>query len=152
MICPYCSVEMPDISAFCPACGRSVSPSAESIPEEPIENGTTDRLLAALAYFSALPAIVFLALPSLKARRFVRFHSWQSVFFALATLLAAIIARVLVAIFSVIPVVGFLFGTLLAGLITLALIIMWCVLVIKTLQGKIYELPLLGPWAVALTG
>jgi uncharacterized membrane protein len=152
MICSYCSVEMPDISAFCPGCRRSVNALAEPAPEEQIESGIRERLLATLAYMAALPAIVFLALPSLKTSRFVRFHSWQSVLFVLGALLLAGVTRVLFAIFSVIPVIGFLFSTLLAGLVALALVMIWCVLVVKTLQGKNYELPLMGPWAAVLAG
>ena len=140
---------MPDISAFCPGCGRSTSATVDmDVPET--ETATGDRLFAALAYVALLPASLFLILPSFKSNYFVRFHSWQSVLFVLVTAVLAGLTRAMFSLLSIIPGIGFLFATLLAGIVTLALVMMWCVLVIKALQGKRYELPWLGQWAATL--
>lgn len=146
MICSYCSVEMPDISAFCPGCGRSTV-----APPEPADSvATGERLLAALAYVALLPAALFLTLPSFRTNRFVRFHSWQSVLLVVLTLVLAGVTRLLFALLSIIPAIGLLFATLMAGLVALALLMTWCVVVLMALQGKHYELAWLGRWAEAL--
>ena len=143
MICSYCSAEMPDISAFCPACGRSIA----AAPEPAQAAGSGDRVLAALAYVALLPAALFLTLPSFRTNRFLRFHSWQSVLFFGLTLALAGLTRLLFSLLSIVPGIGFPFAVLMAGLVTLALVMTWCVVVIMALRGKHYELPWLGRWA-----
>ena len=152
MICPHCSAEMPDISEFCPGCGRSVHGRDDAgFPAIRADNAR-DALLGAIAYVALLPAVLFLALPSLRASRFVRFHSWQSVFFAVVTIILAGLMRGLFAVFSFLGGVGFLFATLTVGLVFLAVVFLWLVLVVKALQHEVYELPWLGQVAAGLTG
>lgn len=143
---------MPDISAFCPACGRSVIAHEAGSPDEIPVRDLRDQALAAVSYVALLPAVLFLVLPSLKANRFVRFHSWQAVLFTLGAVVASAVSRALFAIFAIVPGIGFLVAVLVAGLIALALVFLWVVLVIKALQGRAYELPWLGGWAAALAG
>jgi len=152
MICSYCSSEMPAISAFCPGCGRSADSSSETVSSEPRAAGFGEALAGSLAYFALLPALLFLGLPSFRARRFLRFHSWQSVLFVITTLAIAALTRAIFALLAIIPGMGFLFAVLLAGVVALALVMIWCVLVLKALQGRTYELPWLGRWATLLTG
>ena len=147
MICAYCSSEMPEISAFCPGCGRSVNHLGS---DDPISAaGVRDLLLGTLAY-TVLPAIVFLAVPRLGSSRFVRFHSWQSILFAVASALAALATRLLFFALSVIPFGGFLLAWLSIGLVALAVVVSWGVLVLKAALGDAFELPWLGPVAVHL--
>lgn len=126
--------------------------SATDVPpgKDPVKIG--DCMLAAISYVALLPAALFLALPSLRASRFVRFHCWQSVLFGVSTVVLAALTRGVFALLSVIPGVGLLFAMLLAGVVALALAMLWCVLVLKALQGQTYELPWLGRWAGALAG
>jgi uncharacterized membrane protein len=145
MICPNCASEMPDVSVFCPSCGRSVSAGSEVVAEGPRE-----AAMGALAYFTAVPAILFLVIPATKNRRFVRFHAWQSVFFAGLTVILALALRLLFVILSILPVLGFLVAWLSAGLGFLAIIVLWAVLVTKASQGQGFELPWIGPWAAHL--
>ena len=148
MICSYCSAEMPEISAFCPACGRSVD-RAES--EDPISAARVrDSLLGMLAYVALVPAIMFLAVSSLGSSRFVRFHAWQSILFAVASVMAALGTRLLFFVLSVIPFVGFLLALLSIGLVALAIVVLWGVLVLKAALGEAFELPWLGPFAAQL--
>ena len=155
--CGYCGASMPDISEFCPACGRPVregnffapeesgqeaQPAASATPEgtmvvlPPVE--WEDRITAALAYFTFIPAIVLLFLKQYQQRKFVRFHAFQSVFFwALVVVLALL--GLLASLF------GWLFGWLLVGtLISMALFFTWLLLSVKALQGERFGLPLLG--------
>jgi uncharacterized membrane protein len=145
MTCSHCAAEMPDISVFCPVCGRSVNE-----PEALGAADLRDALLAALAYVMVAPAILFLAVPALKSSRFVRFHSWQSVFFAAATAVTAFLIKLLFAIFSMLPGIGLLLAGLLVGVACIAIVIIWGALIVKAAQGQSYELPLIGRIAAQL--
>lgn len=152
MNCPSCSAQMPDISSFCPACGRSVesSPLADNLV---IRAGNArDAVLGAVSYIGLLPAILFLSLPAFRTQKFICFHSWQSILFSIATIVIALLMRVVFAFFSLFTGIGFLFGVLSAGLVFLAIVFLWVVLVIKALQGNFHELPWLGRIAARLCG
>src|ERR1700676_1255057 len=110
MICSNCNTPMPDVSAFCPACGQSV------IAERSAASDPREKLLGGLAYVGLIPAIILLAIPSLRNNRFIRFHSWQSVFFSVSSVLLALALRLLFIIFSMLPVVGFLLAWLSLGI------------------------------------
>ena len=177
MNCITCGTAMPDISEFCPACGRAlprdeaVKLSAEATagrdstdPVPPPESRTTDsldssgeersrpgppvawndRLSAAAAYLTIIPAIVFLFLKPYAQRPFVRFHAGQSIiFWGLALILLGI--GVLASTF------GFLLIWLFTGtLVVLGLSLTWLVLSIKALQGEYFRLPGVGDVAERL--
>ena len=148
MICSHCAIEMPDISAFCPGCGRSVHQGAEHFGD--VAN-PQEAFLGALAYLTVFPAIVFLAVHAFKSKTFVRFHAWQSIFFAVATAIIGLAMRLIFAILSFVPFVGFLFAWLSVGLVFLAIVLLWAVLVVKAGQGQAYELPWLGHYAAQLS-
>lgn len=147
MICSHCASEMPEISVFCPGCGRSIHEDAEHL----IASDTQDALLGALAYLTLVPAILFLVIPAFKDKPFLRFHAWQSVFFTGVTLVLGLAMRLIFAILSFVPFVGFLFAWLSVGLVFLAVIVLWAVLVVKAGQGQAYELPWLGEFAARLS-
>jgi uncharacterized membrane protein len=152
MICAYCSASMPEISGFCPACGRAVLQNSDFEPgiagAEPLSR---DSFLGAGAYFTVLPAIVFLAVPAIRHKRYVRFHSWQSVLFAAGTIIVAVLTRLAFAVLAVFPLAGFLLAWLVAGVVTLALVFLWIAIVIKAALGDAYELPFIGAWSNRLT-
>jgi uncharacterized membrane protein len=151
---------MPDISEFCPRCGRPVregtsfapdpeelmqADHTEELEEErrrdlpPVE--PTDRFVGALAYLTFIPALVFIFLKQFQQRKFVRFHAFQSVFFW-GMVLVLLAAGFFTASF------GWLILWLVIGaLVLLALFFTWVVLSIKALQGEYFELPWLGALA-----
>jgi uncharacterized membrane protein len=147
---------MPDISEFCPSCGRAVreenfdeseesgveeeAPETQSAPALPPVDWN-DRWIGALAYLTFFPALVFLFLKQFQQRKFVRFHAFQSILFW-----AAVIVFVLLGLLA--SLFGWLFAWLLGGtLIGLALFFTWLLLSIKALQGEWFSLPLLGSFA-----
>src|SRR5581483_5848325 len=140
MICSYCAAEMPEISAFCPGCGRAVKTDGGQEPACPefTALGLRDALLGALSYVALVPAIVFLVLPAFRGNRFVRFHSWQSVFFTTFVVLAALALRLVFALFSFLPVVGFLLAWLSVGVAMIAAVVLWVVLVVKAIRAESY--------------
>lgn len=146
MICSHCATEMPEVSAYCPSCGRSVEGEAEHL----IASDPKDALLGALAYLTFVPAIVLLVVPVMKSKPLVRFHAWQSILFAVATAVIALGMRGVFAILAVVPIIGFLFAWLSVGIVFLAIVVLWAVLVVKAGQGEAYELPWLGHFAMRL--
>jgi len=160
IVCGYCGASMPDISEYCPACGRPVrertfftpelaqgqdasgaeaddGPPAVVLPPVP----WSDRLVGALAYLTFVPAVLFIFLKQFQGRKFVRFHSFQSVFFW-SVVIVLLLLGVLASTF------GWLFVWLLVGaLVLLAMFFIWAVLWIKALQGEWFELPVLGALA-----
>jgi len=103
-----------------------------------------DRHLAALAYFTFIPAAILLLLPDFRRERFIRFHAWQSVtlwaVFLVLTMAALFFSNIAAAIYFL------LFGVL----ATLAMIFLWFVLSIKAWQGERFEIPLIGELAARL--
>jgi uncharacterized membrane protein len=106
-----------------------------------------ENVWAALAYVSFIPAVVFLSVGSFKHNRLVRFHSWQSIFFDVALIVAGLALRVLFALVSWIPRLGYLLGLLAFLIAGLACAVVWVVLVVKALQGELFKLPIIGHFA-----
>jgi uncharacterized membrane protein len=140
---------MPEISAFCPGCGRSVKPESAEAPviQAGVEPLSFDAALGAIAYLTLLPAIVLLLIPQTKRKKFLRFHAWQSIAFVIVSAVIGVLARLLFAGFGLFPFGGYLLGWLLAGVVSLALFFTWVLLVLKAALGEEYELPWIGPLA-----
>ena len=160
IVCGYCGASMPDISEYCPACGRPVREGAYFAPEPSVAEPQTaddlapaedrevlppvewnDRMVSAFAYLTFIPAVVFLFVKKYRERTFVRFHSFQSIFFW-AAVLVLLLLGLLASSF------GWLFVWLIIGaLVFLGLFFTWIVLSVKALQGEYFELPWLGELA-----
>jgi uncharacterized membrane protein len=147
MICSHCASEMPDISVYCPGCGCSVDESRDEISTA----DTGEAVLGALAYIAVVPAVVFLIFPATKRKSFIRFHAWQSILFAVSAGVIALATRLVFTILSFVPFIGFLFAWLSVGVVFLAIVVLWAVLVVKASQGDAYELPWLGHFATRLS-
>jgi len=140
---------MPEVSAFCPGCGRSVrQPLDDVIPE--VTPLSRNSFLGAIAYVGILPSIVLLFLPALRENRFVRFHAWQSLLLGGCMAVVAIVTKLLFMVLSLFPFLGFLLAWLLAGLVALATFFLWIAIVAKAALGEAYELPFVGERAANL--
>ncbi|HXZ32281.1 MAG TPA: hypothetical protein VEH30_08365 [Terriglobales bacterium] len=106
-----------------------------------------ENVVAALAYVTFIPAIVFLASRPFRHNRLVRFHSWQSILFVIALVLAGVVLRFLFSLLSLIPGLGYLLASLSVLIIVLGCVILWLVLLLKALQGEMFKLPLIGDFA-----
>lgn len=146
--CPECFAQMPAGASFCPACGRS-QVIAEAHGKV---GGLPESLAGALAYFSFLPAIVFLLVQPYRKNVFVRFHALQCLLFTVATILIALLLWLASLALFAIPVLGPLLVVLVTAVAALAAIFAWLVLVIKAFQGTTYKLPLLGEFAEQYAG
>jgi uncharacterized membrane protein len=111
----------------------------------------SEPIAGALAYFTFIPAIVFLVLEPYKKNRFVRFHSLQCLLLWLAGILLAIALKLAGLLLFIIPVAGPLLVLLLSMVVGLAAVAIWLVLVVKAFQGVTFRLPLLGDFALQLS-
>ena len=108
--------------------------------------GLSDNAAGAIAYITFIPAIVFLAMPPYNTSPYVRFHAWQSIFFSIA----AFVLWVAELIFSV---VGAFLGPLrfviwiLELVIGLGIFLIWILLVVQAVNGKLFKLPVIGALA-----
>ena len=143
---------------FCPNCGTQIAegatcPKCAGASPTPLSAGTaagaglTDNVAGALAYVTIIPAIVFLILEPYNRKRFIRFHSFQCIFFAIAwTVLWMVLAFI-----GHIPLLGWP-TVLLRPLVSLAGFIIWLILVLKAYQGQMFKLPVIGDMAEKQAG
>jgi uncharacterized membrane protein len=140
--CNRCGTQIADGMTTCAACSGGATVMAPSAGA-----GLADNVAGMLAYFTIIPAIIFLLLEPYNRSRFVRFHSWQSVFLNVAWWILWFGLRIL----AHMPFLGFL--TVLGWpLVIMAGFIVWIILVIKANQGQMFKLPVIGDLAEKQAG
>jgi len=142
--CPNCGNQIPAGATACPVCegaGAGAGPvaAAPAAGAQAQVGGLTENVAGALAYVTIIPAIIFLVLEPYNKNRFVRFHSFQSIFFHVAW----VILWVALGIFGHIPLLGWA-SLLLWPLVGLAGFVLWLVMVFKAYQGQWFKLPVIG--------
>jgi uncharacterized membrane protein len=142
--CSHCAAPMPETAAFCPGCGRPMQTEARAQGKVGV---LPENIAGALAYFTFLPAIVFLVLEPYNKNRFLRFHSVQCLLFCGAEILIAIALKLASVVLFIVPVFGPLLVLLVSMVVGLASLVIWLVLVVKAAQGVMFKLPLLGDFA-----
>lgn len=138
--CPTCGTQIPD-GATCPKCPvvatAGATPGTTAVA--PATAGLSDNLAGALAYLTIIPAVVFLVIEPFNKRRFVRFHSFQSIFFFIAWFAVDICLSII----GHIPFLGW--ATLfLWPLVSLVLFVVLLILALKAYQGQMFKLPVIG--------
>lgn len=106
-----------------------------SLQPDRSSTGLDPKVAGLLCYLGGfVTGIIFLVLE--KQSRFVRLHAFQSVVVSVALIVLNIL-------FGFIPLIGWLLGLLLAPVA----FILWIGLMLLTLQGKLYKLPVIGEWS-----
>ena len=142
--CPTCGTQIVD-GATCPKCAGGAAQSTSVAV--PAAAGLTDNVAGALAYVTIIPAIIFLVLEPFNKKRFIRFHSFQCIFYSVAWMVIDIV----LAIIGRIPFLGW--ATLfLWPLVTLALLVILLILALKAYQGQMFKLPVIGDIAEQQAG
>jgi uncharacterized membrane protein len=139
--CSSCGGQIPAGAVVCPACGHSAAAPAAAAAAQ-AGSGLTDNVAGMLAYITIIPAIIFLVMEPYNRNRFIRFHSFQCIFFWVA----------LVVIQVGLSIIGFLpFFVILTiplhFLVALGSLVIWVILLIKANQGLMYKLPIIGDLA-----
>lgn len=156
--CSQCGADVTGVG-FCAKCGAPVEGAATSgggTASAPRSSGgstmaasgdaSQDNLMGALAYVTIIPAIVFLLIEPYKHNRFIRFHSFQCIFFTLAAIALNIGTTILSVVLSFVGGIGILLG-MLGMLVSVGIFIVWIVLVMKAYQGQEFRLPVIGDLA-----
>lgn len=141
--CSSCGAEMGDSAAFCPKCGQAATAQAStggttaapSAAPTSTGAGLQDNIAGLLAYLF-IPAIIFLFVEPYNRNRFIRFHSFQSIFIA-------IFSMVVHTVLWMIPVIGWV----LAPFFSLLMFIVWVICMIKAYQMQYFKLPFIGDLA-----
>ena len=110
---------------------------------QPNQSGLSDNGAGALAYVTFIPAIIFLVTAPYNKSSYVRFHSWQSIFFSGTAVGAWIVLRIFLLFM---PFFG-LMTLALFPLIWLLFFILWIVLLMNAINGKRFKLPIIGDLA-----
>ncbi|HEX8712139.1 MAG TPA: hypothetical protein VF730_09720 [Terracidiphilus sp.] len=123
--------------------------SSQQPPFQPVavqpasaQSGLSDNAAGGLAYITIIPAIIFLIVAPYNRNRFIRFHSWQCIFLAVAW----IVVDVGLVILGRIPGVGLL-DLVIGPLVGIAFFIVWLIAMIQAFNGKMFKLPVLGDFA-----
>jgi len=162
--CANCGSQVGDNVAFCPACGKATGqapvagvaappapPPAQVAPAGgyqaavPVSTPLEENIAGMLAYFTIIPAIIFLLIEPYNRNRFVRFHSFQCLFTVGA----------LVVIHIGLSIIGYMLPLLvfpIYGLLGLAEFALWILLVIKAYQHELFKLPIVGDMAEKQAG
>jgi uncharacterized membrane protein len=135
--CPTCGTQIVDGSA-CPKCAGGAVPNA--VAGVPAAAGLTDNVAGALAYVTIIPAIVFLLLEPYNKKRFIRFHAFQCIFFAIVW----VVIRIGLSFIGYVP--------FLLTAVGLAFFVIWLILVFKAYQGQMFKLPVIGDMAEKQAG
>lgn len=146
--CSSCGAPMAEGAVTCSSCGtraaQSVGGGTAAAPATatPSTGGLTDNVAGMLAYVTIIPSIIFLVMEPYNRNRFVRFHSFQNIFFFVACVALGIVLSIIGAV----PFVGLL--TIFIGpLIGLGLLVVWVILLLKAYQGQMFKLPFIGDLA-----
>lgn len=103
----------------------------------------SDQAAGGMAYVAVVPAVYFLLSERYNRKPYVRFHSLQAIYLFIASV---IITALLGAISNVVPALQFL-NFQHFPLDSLALVILWIVVLIKAFNGEWYKLPVVGAMA-----
>jgi uncharacterized membrane protein len=143
--CNQCGAQIADGATTCAAC----SSGRPAVVVAPAGTGTglADNVAGMLAYVTIIPAIVFLVVEPYNKSRFVRFHSFQSIFFGVAWTALWIVLNIV----AHIPFLGFL-TILIWPLVGLAGLVIWIILLLKANQGLMFKLPVIGDLAEKQAG
>jgi len=137
--CIKCGAQLPDNANNCSACGTVVSPAGGGVAAAPTQSaasGLSDNVAGMLAYVTIIPAILFLVIEPYNRKRFIKFHAFQSIFFFVAVIVVAVVM-------PFVAVIPFL-GVLIWGLVCVAEVILWVLLLLKAYNGVMWKLPVIG--------
>jgi uncharacterized membrane protein len=139
-LCASCGSSVAEGALACASCGATVGQSiGGGAAAAPATTGLTESLAGALAYVTFLPAIFFLLMDPYNKNRFVRFHSFQSIFLNVAWF----VLWLAVSVVRSVPLIGW------AAYLFLPLfgLVLWIVLIFRAYQGQTFKLPVIGDLA-----
>ena len=156
-VCAKCGATLSEGPGFCGSCGTPVGaatggPPAPAAPAPTAGGGLESNVAGALAYVTVIPAIIFLVVEPYNKDKFIRFHSFQSIFLALAWVALAIVLMIVSAVLAVIPVLGWILGLLLWLALMIGMFALWVFVIYKAYKNERYMIPVIGKIAAQQAG
>ncbi len=105
-----------------------------------------ENIAAVIAYITIIPAIVFAYVEPFRRNLFVRFHAFQHILLFVAGLAFTLAFSLVVMVLQLIPFMRVLVFPLI-GLISLAWVFLWALLVMKAYHYEMFKLPWIGDLA-----
>lgn len=146
--CAKCGTAVSEDAAFCPSCGSAVGSGPAPGPSVTGVSSNLAGLLTYVPFVGWVISIAFLLIEPYKNDKFVRFHAFQSLFFALVCLLIhwALSVALLPARWIGFPVFW------IWSLVRLAILACWVFLMYKAYNNERFMLPVIGPLAAKQAG
>ena len=144
--CAKCGASLMEGAVFCGSCGAATAAAAApqgGAPSASASSGLTSNVAGALAYFTIIPAIIFLVMEPYNKDRFVKFHAFQCLFLAAASF----VLFFALSIVAVIPIIGWIIGLLLIPLLGLVLFGTVIFTMYKAYNNEKFMLPVIGKLA-----
>jgi uncharacterized membrane protein len=123
--------------------GAAATPAAP-VATPSAGGGLSSNAAGALAYVTIIPAILFLVMEPYNKDRFIRFHSFQCLFFAAAMVVLSIVTMIVAAVLAFIPIIGWLIDMLLWLVILFGSLGLVIFLIYKAANGQKFLLPVIG--------
>lgn len=148
--CAKCGSQLAEGMTFCGACGAPVGVAAT--PAAPVATastggGLTSNVAGALAYVTIIPAIIFLVMEPYNKDRFVKFHSFQCLFFAATMFALSIVLMIVGFVLAFVPVVGWILDMLLWLVFAFGSLGLVIFLIYKAYSGEKFQVPVIGKLA-----
>jgi uncharacterized membrane protein len=146
--CSTCGAQIADGTTTCAACAGRAAAAAPPMAAAPAAGGAmADNVAGMLAYITIIPAIIFLVMEPYNKNRFVRFHSFQNLFFAAALLVCWIAFTIGSIVLAFIPILGHIIILLLWFVLLVGSFVAWLIMLLKANGGQMYKLPFIGDLA-----
>jgi uncharacterized membrane protein len=116
----------------------------DQTPSRASQSGLSENAAGGLAYITVIPAIVFLLVEPYNRSSYIRFHSWQCIFLAIAWFVIDFAIAIFGRVFSYMGLFWF-YG--LYPLVSLLMLILWIMVLIKAFNGERFKLPIIGDLA-----
>ncbi len=142
--CNMCGAQIPDGTTTCAACAGRVSAGGAAAPPA---SGLADNVAGMLAYVTIIPSIIFLVMEPYNKNRFVRFHSFQNLFFVGALIVCWIAFTILSMVLAFIPILGHIVIALLWFALAVGSFVVWIIMLLKANGGQMWKLPVIGNMA-----
>lgn len=144
--CNMCGAQIADGMTTCSVCAGRVA-TAPAAPAAAAAGGMADNVAGMLAYITIIPAIIFLVMEPYNKNRFVRFHSFQNLFFVAGLIVCWIAFSILSVVLAFIPILGHIVIALAWFALAIGSFVVWIIMLIKANGGQMWKLPIIGDMA-----
>ena len=148
--CAKCGTELNAGATFCGSCGAPVAAAGAaqasgggataSAPKAASSGGLDSNVAGALAYFTIIPAIIFLVAEPDKNDKFIKFHAFQCLFLAAGSF----VLFFGLGIFALIPIIGWIVGLLAMPLLGLGMFCLVLFSMYKAYNKEKFKIPVIG--------